>query len=97
MNITGIDLTPAGLAPLTPKAPPAQGSGFGDLLTKAVEAVNRKGQEAEALSTGLVTGQQSNIHETMIAMEESGIAFRMLAKVESKVIDAYKEVLRLQL
>jgi flagellar hook-basal body complex protein FliE len=33
----------------------------------------------------------------MIAMEESSISFRMLSKVQNKVIDAYREVMRLQL
>ncbi len=97
MNITGIDLASAGRALPAQKTDKAQGSGFGDLLSQAVASVNRQAQDSAALSEGLVTGQHSNIHETMIAMEESGISFRMLAKVESKVIDAYKEVMRLQL
>lgn len=74
-----------------------QGAGFGDILQESIAAVNQKAQEASALSEGLVTGQHSNIHETMIAMEESSISFRMLAKVQNKVIDAYREVMRLQL
>lgn len=81
----------------TKATPGAQGSGFGDILQESIAAVNQKAQESAALSEGLVSGQHSNIHETMIAMEESSISFRMLAKVQNKVVDAYREVMRLQL
>jgi len=74
-----------------------QGAGFGDILQESIAAVNEKAHEASVLSEGLVSGQHSNIHETMIAMEESSISFRMLAKAQSKIIDAYKELMRLQL
>lgn len=72
-------------------------TGFGDILKQSVESVSKKMSAAEALSSGLVSGQHSNIHETMIAMEEASLSFRMLTKVQTKVIDAYKEVMRLQL
>jgi len=96
MNAIGIN--PVQLSSSQPiKVKEAQGSGFGDILQESIKAVNQKAQEAQALSEGLVSGQHSNIHETMIAMEESGVSFRMLAKVQGKVIDAYRELMRLQL
>jgi flagellar hook-basal body complex protein FliE len=33
----------------------------------------------------------------MIAMEKASISFKMMAKVQTKVIEAYQEVMRLQL
>ncbi len=96
MNITGINPIQVG-STLPTQAKSVQGTGFGDILQESIAAVNQKAQEAASLSEGLVTGQHSNIHETMIAMEESSISFRMLSKVQNKVIDAYREVMRLQL
>jgi flagellar hook-basal body complex protein FliE len=96
MNVIGIDPIQIG-STLPTKAKAVQGSGFGDILQESIAAVNQKSQEAAALSNGLVSGQHSNIHETMIAMEESSVSFRMLSKVQNKVIDAYREVMRLQL
>jgi len=99
MTMQPIALTPISITPSQPlaEAKKAQGAGFGDILQESIAAVNQKAQEAATLSEGLVSGQHSNIHETMIAMEESSISFRMLAKVQNKVIDAYREVMRLQL
>lgn len=96
MNINGFDPISTG-GGLPGKVKESQGTGFGDIFKESIAAVNEKSREATVLSEGLVSGQHSNIHETMIAMEESSISFRMLAKTQSKVIDAYKELMRLQL
>ncbi len=72
-------------------------AGFGDVLKQSVESVSKAQKESAAMSTGIISGQHSNIHETMIAIEKSSLSFRMMTKVQSKVIDAYKEVMRLQL
>lgn len=97
MNTIGIDPIRINGSTLPGKAKEVQGSGFGDILQESIAAVNQKAQEAGVMAEGLVSGQHSNIHETMIAMEESSVSFRMLAKVQTKVIDAYREVMRLQL
>ncbi len=74
----------------------AASTGFGDVLKKSLDSVNANIQEASKMSEGLVTGQHSNIHETMIAMEKSTVSFRMLTKVQQKVISAYQDVMRMQ-
>ncbi|MBA3015639.1 MAG: flagellar hook-basal body complex protein FliE [Proteobacteria bacterium] len=96
MNVSGIDpISISGSLPA--KVKETQGTGFGEIFQESIAAISEKSQAASVLSEGLVSGQHSNIHETMIAMEESSISFRMLAKAQSKVIDAYKELMRLQL
>jgi len=104
-------MAPIGLSPVTGGTPitgttsvgggqniaKSDPTGFGDVLKQSVDSVNAKIKESADISTGLVAGQHSNIHETMIAMEKASLSFRMLTKVQSKVIDAYKEVMRIQL
>lgn len=98
VNKVGFDsIQSAGMRPGRPKEAEVQGTGFGKILKKSIQGVNEQMQEAAALSEGLISGRHSNIHETMIAMEKAGLSFRMLNKVQSKVIDAYKELMRLQL
>lgn len=88
-------LMPTGNSQLNVK--PSQGTGFGELLDKTIEGVQKPMAEASTLTEGLLNGQHSNIHETMIAMEKSSLSFRMLTKVQTKVLDAYKEIMRMQL
>ena len=73
------------------------GAGFGEMLKKSIEAVSEQGNKAEQATIGLLQGDNANIHETMIAMEEASISFRMLTKVQGKVLSAYQEIMRLQL
>ena len=75
----------------------SQGSGFGEVLNKSIEAVNNQMMEADELVQGLVSGQHANIHETMIALEKASISFNLMTRVQSKLIEAYKEVARMQL
>jgi len=101
-----LPLTPvSGGAPLTGSAPvkglqntsQSDSTGFNDVLQQSIASVDKAIQESDSLSTGIIAGQHSNIHETMIAMEKANIEFRMLTKVQAKVIDAYHEVMRIQL
>ena len=91
-------VVPAGTtAARQPLASGKADSGFGELLTKAINAVNQNIEEADGLATGLASGQHANIHETMIAAEKADISFRMLTKTQNKVVEAYQEIMRLQL
>ncbi|MFW8600926.1 flagellar hook-basal body complex protein FliE [Desulfobacterota bacterium M19] len=85
--------------PAAPSSGPIKtpGSGFGRILEDSVGAVNKQIETASSLSEGLMAGKQSNIHETMIAIEKASLSFHMLTRVQGKVIDAYKEVMRMQL
>ena len=74
----------------------ADGTGFSDVLRQSVDAVNNTMQEAEQSSIGLVSGQHANIHETMIAIEKASISFKLMSKVQGKVISAYQEIMRMQ-
>ncbi|MBU0483874.1 MAG: flagellar hook-basal body complex protein FliE [Proteobacteria bacterium] len=71
--------------------------GFGEALRGAIDAVNNNLNEAETATTGLVSGQHANIHETMIAMEKANVSFRLLTKFQAKAIAAYQEIMRMQL
>lgn len=73
------------------------GTGFADILQKSVDAVSGAAAEADQLGQGLAMGQHANIHETLIAMEKAGISFRLMTKVQQKVIDSYREIMRMQL
>lgn len=77
--------------------PDVAGGGFSEILSRSIAEVNGSSQEANQLLQGLAAGEHANIHETMIAMEKSGISFRMMTRVQQKVIDAYREIMRMQI
>jgi flagellar hook-basal body complex protein FliE len=42
------------------------------------------------------TGESVNLHELMIAMEKADISLRLMVQVRNKAIDAYHEIMRMQ-
>ncbi len=69
---------------------------FADVLkTKIGEVDQMQHQADEAMADSSVKGA-SNIHETMIRLEEADMGLRLMAKVRNKALDAYHEVMRMQ-
>lgn len=71
-------------------------SEFLDLLEKGMKEVNQSSQDAEKASMDLATGKSSNIHETMLAVTKAELGFNMMVQMRNKVIEAYQEVMRMQ-
>lgn len=69
---------------------------FGDVLKEAIAEVNRLQSEADKAAKDLAIGRAENIHDVMIAMEKASVSFRMMMQVRNKVIEAYQEIMRMQ-
>lgn len=69
---------------------------FADTLKDAVNSVNEISQEADVQMQKLATGETKNIPEVMIAAEKASVAFKLLSQVRNKIIDAYQEVMKMQ-
>ena len=67
------------------------------MLTTSIGEVNNLQVEANQAVQKLVTGESKNLHETMLAVEQAEIAFKTMNQIRMKVIDAYKEVMRMQI
>ncbi len=72
------------------------GKSFFDLLSSKVGEVNQLQQEANLAIEKLATGRTKNIHETMLAVEQAEIAFKTMNQIRRKVIEAYKEIMNMQ-
>ncbi len=68
------------------------GKFFGELVSK----VNELQAQSDSAIQGLATGESKGLHEVMIAMEKSSISFQFLSQVRNKAIDAYSEIMRMQ-
>ena len=73
----------------------ADSTSFADQLKSKIGEVNQLQNAGGCQNgTGAVKGA-TNIHETMIHMEEANMSLLMLAKVRNKALDAYHEVMRM--
>jgi len=87
------------LGPLNPKLqmpeirPPQiggneqEGGGFGAILKDAISTVND-------LQT---TGESKDLHSTVIAMQKADLSFQMMMQVRNKLMQAYQEIIRMQI
>lgn len=77
-----------------PEGPHKGGAGpsFGEVLAQ----VNRMQLEADAAIRDFATGGRTTLHETMIALEKADLSFRLLMQVRNKIVQAYEQVMRMQ-
>ena len=89
-------LTPESFLKVSEGVSSSNSPNFSDMLAKSILEVNDLQKEANHAVEKLATGKSKNIHETMLAVEKADIAFKTMNQVRQKVIDAYKEIMRMQ-
>ena len=85
---------------VNPKATQAQRTGessFLNAMKQTLDSVNQNQAAAEDQIEALATGRVKDLHQTMIAIEKADVSFRLLAEIRNKVIDAYREIMRMQI
>jgi flagellar hook-basal body complex protein FliE len=96
-TIKGVDL----LAPknaLT-EGKPVQESVKGDFgahLHKALGEVNELQQKADQAIQQLVGEGKGDLQDTMVALEKADVSFRLMMQIRNKVLEAYQEIMRMQ-
>ncbi|MDR1397977.1 MAG: flagellar hook-basal body complex protein FliE [Desulfarculales bacterium] len=71
-------------------------TGFVETLKQQVEQVDNMQKAGDISINDLASGRRKTLHETMIAVEQADISFRMLMAVRGKIISAYQEIMRMQ-
>ncbi|HEB49688.1 MAG TPA: flagellar hook-basal body complex protein FliE [Desulfobulbus sp.] len=69
---------------------------FAKIMTDMVSQVNDRQQAADRAVQEVQAGGAKNLHEAMIALEEADISLRFLVQVRNKAMEAYQEIMRLQ-
>ncbi|WKA53915.1 flagellar hook-basal body complex protein FliE [Planococcus shixiaomingii] len=91
--------TPMIQNPSFPKATNAENKteGFGDIFKQALQGVNAAQKESENKTKQLVTGEVNDVSEVMIAAQKASLSLDLTVQVRNKVVEAYQEVMRMQL
>ncbi len=77
--------------------PSATGPGsVADMLSESLGKVNQLQGEADVAIKNLVAGRTKNIHETLVTVERADLSLRLLMQVRNKIIDAYREIMKMQ-
>ncbi|MBW6521344.1 MAG: flagellar hook-basal body complex protein FliE [Desulfoarculaceae bacterium] len=96
MQISGI----GGSLPLRPtdtSAVSTAKNGFGDIMKSTIDQVNQAQNRGDLAIEQLSTGKAESLHEVMIAVEEADISLKMLVQMRNKALQAYEEIMRMQI
>lgn len=69
---------------------------FGDYLEKALDDLNSLQNQADSMVTRLAAGEPVELHQVALAVEQSSLAFQLALQVRNKLVEAYQEVMRMQ-
>jgi len=70
---------------------------FSEYLKNAVKETNTLLLESEKLADQFAAGRTDNIHEVLIAAEKASIALQFTTQIRNKILDAYNEIMRMQI
>ena len=73
-----------------------QGKTFSDILRNSVDKVNEMQVQADTAIKELVAGRSKNIHETLLTIERADTSLKLMMQVRNKILDAYREIMRMQ-
>ena len=93
---TASEIKSGGMAQPLQTNNPAGDKSFADTLKEAVSTVNTLQKESDVKMQELATGKTTNIPEVMMAAEKADIGLRMMVQVRNKIIEAYQEVMKMQ-
>ncbi len=69
---------------------------FAEVLKKSISEVNKMQIQAEEALKALATGKEKDIEKVMITLQKADVSLRMLMEVRNKAIEAYQEIMRMQ-
>lgn len=69
---------------------------FESVLGRFVEEVNSKQLASASAVRGLLSGEDIPLHRVMIATEEASVSFQLMVEVRNKLLEAYQELMRMQ-
>jgi flagellar hook-basal body complex protein FliE len=87
----------AAAAPLPGRSGLANGraTGFAQTLGQAVDRVGQSLAAADQASEQLATGKAESISEVALAIEQADLSFRLLARTGQRLVEAYREIQRM--
>ncbi len=70
---------------------------FSQIMNKALEDADLSTNDTLSQSSALLSGQTQEIHSVVIAAEKAEVALKLTLQVRNKVLEAYQEMMRMQI
>ncbi len=80
-----------------PRSRETADGGFADTLAQAIQEVDRAQKAADAQVEAFIAGEQENLHEVMISMNQARLYFQLMTEVRNRLLETYQELMRTQI
>ena len=75
---------------------PEKADGFADLVRDGMQHLSELENEADEQVRQLLAGEPVELHRVVMAGEQAGLAFELMMGIRNKAVEAYQEVMRMQ-
>lgn len=72
------------------------GQSFSNMLNNALQQIQGSQADADQAVQSLATGAPADLHDVMLRLEQASMTFQLGLQVRNKLVDAYQEVMRMQ-
>lgn len=72
------------------------GGSFANVLKDAISETNALQKTADTQMQNLATGKTTNTTEVLMSVEKADIALRLMTQVRNKIIEAYNDIMKMQ-
>ncbi|WP_462323700.1 flagellar hook-basal body complex protein FliE [Desulfoplanes sp.] len=69
---------------------------FANTIKDSLDKVNELQGDKDTMIKSFASGEKQNVHELMISLQKAGMAMRMTSAVRNKVLEGYKELMKMQ-
>lgn len=80
----------------TSKTEGSDGNVFKDFLSQAIEQAQLTTADSSAFNDALLLGELNNLHTAPIAAREAELAISLTVQIRDRLVDAYTEIMRMQ-
>jgi flagellar hook-basal body complex protein FliE len=91
------NITPITIPDLNPSSPAGKPGEFQKVLESTIGTLESLNNNASDSVQKFLTGENEELHTTILATQKASLAFELGLAVRNKVVDAYQEVMRMQL
>ncbi len=81
---------------ISPAGVSRAGGGFQEVLSSAIRSVEGLSTDASASVERFLSGEGEELHTTVLATQKAELAFEMFMQARNKVVNAYQEIMRMQ-
>lgn len=82
--------------PMRDAAAPVGATDFGSRISEGLQELNQQLLASQVDLQRLAAGEATNLHEVMVHLEESRIALQLVLQVRNRALEAYQDVMRMQ-